>query len=162
MGDAAEIIKSVHELFKGSDVPIQVDERRLGMAYAVPRGTEDTVVESYGPWHEAELTQTFGAESTPFGTTLVDMDVIVTWRYSDARQYIVDVYVDKRIRALAPTVDLAITARVSRPQLYDSNLEAYEIPFRIEISYRPLGTVTNAVLTGVVRADGSGMLRVHN
>lgn len=162
MASAAGTLTAVYTIYKSGDVTIKTDEPNLGMAYAVPRGTEQSVVDDYGPWQEAQLSEHLVADSSIFGTTLLDLELIVSWRFSQAHQYIIDANVSKIIRTLGPAADLTITARFSPPMLYDRDLEAYEIPFEIDILFSPIGTPCNALLSGFIRADGSGMHRVKN
>jgi hypothetical protein len=156
MGDAVEIIKAVHEIFNNGDVPITVDSRGLGMAYAVPHGLEDTVIESYGPWSDAELRQVFYQESAIVRSVLAEVQLVLTWRCSQAQQYIVETYLTKRVISLDPTARLAIKVGFDNPTLYDTVLEAYEIPFSVEVDFRPVGSSSTAIYRGTIRADGTG------
>lgn len=159
MGEVADIIKSVHDIFDNRDVPIEVDSRGLGMAYAVPAGLESTVVDTYAPWYQAEVRQNFYRE-TLLGFRLVDLNLILSWRYSEAQQYIVDVYLDKTIEK-DPTVGLTIKVRFETPQLYDTVLEAYEIPFVVMIHSSTIDGSADNRYSGTIRADGSGTFHPH-
>ncbi|MGW0184806.1 hypothetical protein ACWDV7_03520 [Streptomyces sp. NPDC003362] len=157
MGDFAEITKTVYEILRGSEeVPVQVDSPSLGMAYAIPKYTEDTVVDGYGPWHRAELQQVFYEESSWLGAVLAEVQLIMSWRFSEARQYIIEAYLDKRIVTLDSTVALSITVRFGQPSQYDPAWEAYEIPFHVTVEFDPVGGRSTTLYDGVVRADGSG------
>jgi hypothetical protein len=156
MGDVADIIKAAHEIFDNGDVPITVDERSLGMAYAIPNGTERTVVDAYSPWHEAEMRQVFYRESSVFGEPLAEIQLIMTWKYSEAQQYIIEAYLMKKLLTLDPTVNVKIGVRFDNPQLYDQELEAYEIPFTVTVDYHAVGATNTGIYRGKIRADGTG------
>ncbi|MFE7940533.1 hypothetical protein ACFU46_24650 [Streptomyces griseoincarnatus] len=156
MGDVADIIKAVHEIFDNGDVPIALDARSLGMAYAIPRGMESTVVDTYSPWHQAEMKQVFYRESSIFGAPLAEVQLIMTWKYSEARQYIIEAYLMKRVLALDPSVSLKIGVRFDNPQLYDHALEAYQIPFTVTVDYHAIGATNTGLYRGIIRADGVG------
>ena len=161
MGDTADILKATHDIFNGGDVTVTLDERGLGMAYAIPRGTEDTVIESYGPWHAAELTQVFYKDSSIFQSILAEIQLIMSWRYSDAEQYIVEAYLTSNVISLDPTANVKIQVRFDNPQLYDFALEAYEIPFQIEVYFDPVGSDSTTIYQGIIRADGTGTFDQH-
>ena len=156
MGDTADILKATHEIFNGGDVAVTVDERGLGMAYAVPRGLEDTVIDSYGPWHDAEMKQVFYRDSAIVQSVLAEIQLIMSWRYSVAQQYIVETYLTSNVISIDPTVTVKIRVRFDNPQLYDFDLEAYEIPFWIEVYFDPIGSDSTTIYRGVIRADGTG------
>lgn len=156
MGDTAEILKAAHEIFDGGDLAVTVDERGLGMAYAIPRGLEDTVIESYGPWHEAEMKQVFYKHSSIVQSVLAEIQLIMSWRYSDAEQYIIEAYLTSKVISLDPTANAKIRVRFDNPQLYDYELEAYEIPFWVEVYFDPVGSDSTTIYRGVIRADGTG------
>jgi hypothetical protein len=157
MGDAAEILKTAYEIFNGGEpVPIDLVAPGLGMAYAIPRSTEATVVDGYGPWHSSEVKQVFYKESSIVGAVLAEIQLIMSWRYSEARQYIIEAYLDKKVIALDPTADVAIRVRFNQPSMYDDALEAYEIPFVVDVEFDPVGGDSSARYVGVIRADGSG------
>lgn len=63
MTGVVEILKAGHDIFDNGDVIVTVDERNLGMAYAIPIGSEATVVETFGPWQSAEVRQVFFKQS---------------------------------------------------------------------------------------------------
>jgi hypothetical protein len=161
MGEVAEILKAAHEIFntieKNGDVPITVDTRGLRMAYAVPRGLENTAADSYAPWYDAELRQVFYKDSAIVQSVLAEIQLILTWRYSQAQQYIIEAYLTKNLISIDPTVRVAIRVRFDNPQPYDTVLEAYEIPFRIEVDFRPVGAHSTTIYRGRIRADGAGM-----
>jgi hypothetical protein len=157
MGAAAELVKTAYEVFRSNeDVPISVEARKLGMAYAIPHGTEDTVVNDYGPWHGVELRQVFYEQSSLVGSVLAEIQLIMAWRFSEARQYIIEAYLDKKVLSLDPTVSVSMDVRFSQPNSYDSGLEAYEIPFVVNVDFRPIGDRKTVRYTGVLRADGTG------
>jgi hypothetical protein len=156
MGEVADILKAAHEIFNDGEVPITVDAHGLGMAYAVPRGLESTVVDTYGPWYDAELRQVFYKDSAFFRSVLAEIQLILTWRYSQAQQYIIEAYLTKNVIAIDPTVSVAIRVRFDNPQLYDTVLEAYEIPFVVEVDFRPIGSNSTSIYRGTFRADGTG------
>jgi len=156
MGDTADILKATHEIFNGGDVAVTIDERGLGMAYAIPRGLENVVVDSYGPWHDAEMKQVFYKQSSIVGSVLAEIQLIMSWRYSDAEQYIIEAYLTNNIISLDPTVTVKIRVRFDNPQLYDYELEAYEIPFLVEVYFDPIGSNSTTIYRGVIRADGTG------
>ncbi|WP_086766224.1 hypothetical protein [Streptomyces bobili] len=156
MGEVADIIKAAHDIFDNGDVPITVDERSLGMAYAIPRGMEGTVVETYSPWHEVEMKQVFYRESSVFGEPLAEIQLIMNWKYSEAQQYIIEAYLMKNILILDPTVSVKIGVRFDNPQLYDQALEAYQIPFTVTVNYDAVGATNTGLYRGLIRADGAG------
>jgi len=156
MGDVAEILKAVHEIFADGDVTVNVDSRGLGMAYAVPRGLENTVVDTYAPWYDAEMKQVFYKDSAIFRSVLAEIQLILTWRYSQAQQYIIEAYLTKNVISIDPTVKVAIRVRFDNPRPYDTVLEAYEIPFLVEVDFKPVGSDSTTVYRGVIRANGTG------
>ncbi len=156
MGEVADIIKAVHEVYNGGQVDVTVDGRNLGMAYAIPRGLEGTVVETYGPWREAEVKQVFYKESAIVGSVLAEIQMILTWRCSAASQYIIEAYLSNNVISIDPTVNVKIRVRFDQPQLYDTDLEAYMIPFWVEVEFRPIGSSSTTIYRGTIRADGSG------
>jgi hypothetical protein len=156
MGEVADILKAVHEIFDNGDVPVTVDERGLGMAYAVPRGLESTVVDTYAPWYDAEMRQVFYKDSAIVQSVLAEIQLILTWRYSQAQQYIIEAYLTKNIISIDPTVSVAIRVRFDNPRPYNTELEAYEIPFVVEVDFRPVGSRSTTIYRGTMRADGTG------
>ena len=155
MPDVAEIIKAVHDIFDNGDVTISVDARNLGMAYAIPAGLETTVVETYSPWTRAELRQVFYRQGD-LGATMAEIQLIMSWRYSQAQQYIIEAYLDKNVISIDPTVGVKIQVRFNNPSLYNTDLEAYEIPFQVTIDFKPLLGSESVVFHGLIRADGGG------
>jgi hypothetical protein len=156
MSEVADILKAAHEIFNDGDVAVTVDSRGLGMAYAIPAGQEGTVVDTYAPWYDAEIKQVFYKESSIFGEVLAEIQLILTWRYSQAQQYIIEAYLTKNVISIDPTVSVAIRVRFDNPRLYDTILEAYEIPFFIAIDYDPIGSNSTTNYRGIIRADGTG------
>lgn len=154
MGDLADILKATHEIFKGSTA-LSVSSNGLGMSYAIPKGSEDTVVDTFGPWKKAELRQVFYRE-TLLGGVAAEIQFIMSWKYSAAEQYIFGVEVIPKKLGLDPTVDLDIKVQFHHPELYDFNLEAYEIPFTITVEYNPIGGGETVLYRGTVRANGTG------
>lgn len=158
MSEVAEIVKTVHDIIKvNEDVPVVVEAASLGMAYAIPKGTEASVVENFGPWERAELKQVFFRQSSVFGSVLAEIQMIMSWRYSSAKQYIIEAFLDKNIIAIDPTASVSISVRFNQPTLRaDDVLESYEIPFQVSVDYRPIGTNSVTIFQGVIRADGTG------
>jgi hypothetical protein len=157
MGEVADILKATHDFFDGGNLSVSVDERGLGMAYAVPRGLESTAVDTYGPWHDAEMRQVFYRDSAIVQSVLAEIQLIMTWRYSEAQQYIIEAYLTNNVISMDPTVNVKMQVHFDNPHLYDTNLEAYEIPFRVEAKFEPLvGGKNTTNYRGVIRADGSG------
>jgi hypothetical protein len=157
MGEVADILKATHEIFDGGDVAVTLDERGLGMAYAVPRGLEGTVIDSYGPWHAAEIKQVFYKDSAIVQSVLAEIQFILSWRYSDGQQYIVDANLINNIISIDPTVNVKIRVHFDNPHQYESSLEAYEIPFRVEVNFVPkIGSNSTTIYRGAIRADGTG------
>lgn len=157
MGEVADILKATHEIFDGGNVTVTVDERGLGMAYAVPRGLESTTIDTYGPWHEAEMRQVFYKDSAIVQSVLAEIQLIMSWRYSEARQYIIEANLTNNVISMDPTVNVKIRVHFDNPHQYDTNLEAYEIPFRIEVNFDPfVGGHSTTLYRGVIRADGTG------
>ena len=156
MSEVADILKSVHEIFNDGDVAITVDSRGLGMAYAIPAGLETTVVDTYAPWYDAEMRQVFYKDSSVFQSVLAEVQLILTWRYSQAQQYIIEAYLTKNVISIDPTVSIAIRVRFDNPRPYDTLLEAYEIPFLITVDFDPVGSNSTTNYRGVIRANGTG------
>lgn len=156
MSDIAEIMKTAHDIFDGSPLTVEVDERGLGMAYAIPKGSEESVIDIYGPWHDAEIRQVFYKESSLLGAVLAEIQMILSWRYSAAQQYIIEAYLTPRVLSMDPTTSVKINVRFDNPQNYDFNLEAYEIPFHVHVSYDPIGEDSSTLYRGAIRADGTG------
>lgn len=75
---------------------ITVDNRGLGMAYAVPKGTEDSVVDDYGPWQNADVKQVFYQQSSIMYSLLAEIQLIISWRYNASQQYIIEAILDKK------------------------------------------------------------------
>ncbi len=156
MGDIAEIVKTLHEVLAGNaNVPVTEEAKRLGMAYAIPAGTEDTIVDSYAPWHDAVIRQVFYRE-TALGAVSAEIQMIMSWQYSEAQQYIVNAYLDKNVKAIDPTVSASMSVRFDQPRPYDTDLEAYEIPFTVTVEYDPIGSNESVLFKGTIRADGAG------
>ena len=156
MGEVAEILKAAHEIFNNGEVRMSVDARGLGMAYAVPRGLEGTVVDTYAPWYDAEMRQVFYKKSAIVGSVVAEIQLVLSWRHSQAQQYIIEAYLTKNVISLDPTVRVSIRVRFDNPRPYDTDLEAYEIPFTVEVDYRPVGSSSTAIYRGSIRADGTG------
>ncbi|MEV7558947.1 hypothetical protein [Streptomyces sp. NPDC089795] len=154
MGDLADIIKETHEIFKGSTA-LTVSSSGLGMAYAIPQGSEDTVVDTFGPWKKAEQRQVFFRE-TLLGAVAAEIQFILSWKCSAAEQYIFGVEIIPKKLSLDPTVDLDIQVKFHHPEPYDFELEAYEIPFTITVEYNPIGGDETVIYRGTVRANGTG------
>jgi hypothetical protein len=152
--EVAEILKAVHDIFDDGNVTVTVDERNLGMAYAIPRGSEATVVETFSPWTRAEHPQVFFRESA-LGAPMVEAQLIVSWRFSAARQYIIEAFVDCNVIHLDSTASLQIRVRFNNPSLFDTVLEAFEIPFQVEVTFKPLLGTEMHVMRGIIRADGT-------
>jgi hypothetical protein len=156
MGEVAEILKTAYEVFRANeDVPINVDSQNLGMAYAIPKGTEGTVVDSYGPWTDREIRQVFYRQSSIVGSVLAEIQLIMSWRVSSANQYIIEANLDKKVISLDPTVSVSINVHFNQPNPIANPLEAYEIPFNVSVDFRPVGPNETAILKGVIRADGT-------
>ncbi|SRR6266403_1252755 len=159
MADAVEtILTTFFKIFDGGDVQFTVDSRNLGMAYAIPRGSEQSVVEDFGPWTECQEKQVFYRQGL-LGETLAEIQLVMSWRITPAKQYVVEVFLDKNIICLDPTVRLSIAVRFNQPEPTGDMLEAYVIPFQVEITYKSLqglGGTESKISRGVIRADGSG------
>jgi hypothetical protein len=156
MSEIADILKAAHEIFNDGDVTVSVDSRNLGMAYAIPRGLEDTVVESYGPWYDTEMKQVFYKESSIVRSVLAEIQLILTWRYSNSQQYIIEAYLTKNVITIDPTASVSIRVRFDSPRPYGDTLEAYQIPFVVEVNFDPVGGNTTTIYRGVMRTDGTG------
>lgn len=156
MGEVADILKAAHDIFDNGDVAMTVDERGLGMAYAIPRGTESTVVDAYGPWYEAEVRQVFYKDSAIVRSVLAEIQLIVSWRYSQNKRYIIEGYLTKNVISVDPTAGVKIKVRFDNPRQYDTELEAYEITFVVEVDFRPWGSASTTIYRGTMRADGTG------
>ncbi|AVO59529.1 hypothetical protein [Pseudomonas chlororaphis] len=156
MGKVADILKTVHEIFNDGDVAVQLDAHGLGMAYAIPKGEEDRVVEIYGPWHDSDVKQVFYQESALVRSVLAEFQLIIRWRYSEAQQYIIEVYFTNHVIVLDPTASAKVRIRFDNPRPYDFELEAYEIPFFVEVIFDPVGGNSTTNYNGVIRADGTG------
>lgn len=156
MGEVADILKASHEIFAGGDVTVTVDKRQLGMAYAIPKGSESTIIDTYGPWQSAEMKQVFYKDSAIVQSVLAEIQLIMSWRYSAAQQYIIEAYLTSNVISIDPAADVKIKVRFDNPQLYDYNIEAYEIPFQIEVNFDPVGGNSTTLYRGVTRADGTG------
>lgn len=160
MGEVAEVLKTVYEvLSKSQSVPVQLDGRNLGMAYAIPRGLEQSAAESYSPWSENSVANTFIRHSSVFGEVLADLTLTMSWKTHEAQQYIINVNLDVQVNAVDPTTDVGVVVRFDQPTLYDTSLEAYEITYRVEVTYDPVGGFETAAFAGAIRADGSGTFR---
>jgi hypothetical protein len=153
---AETILTTAFEVLKESgDVKINVDSRGLGMAYAIPQG-EPGVVDNYGPWTDAEVKQVFYQQSSILGEVLAEIQLILSWRYSAAQQYIIEANLDKNA-VISPGVQVDISVRFGQPSIYDNDLEAYCIPFHVEIKFKPLiGDTQIFNSKGQIRADGTG------
>jgi hypothetical protein len=158
MSEVADIVKTVHEIIKvNEDIPVVVENSKLGMAYAIPKGTEDSVIETYGPWQAAEVKQVFFRQSSLFGSVLAEIQMIMSWRYSAARQYIVEANLDKNVISIDPTASVSLSVRFSQPtQMPQEPLEAYEIPFQVTVDFRPVGDNSITIFHGIIRSDGTG------
>lgn len=160
MSIAETILKGIFTLMStDSDVDVKVDNRGLGMAYGIPSGTEQSAVNDYGPWSDASIKQVFYRQSA-LGSTLAEVQLILSWQCSSAQQYIINANLDKNVLTLDPTVNLGITVRFDQPELYDSELEAYRIRFTVEIKFNPLLGMETEVSQGYIQADGSGVFPV--
>jgi hypothetical protein len=127
------------------------------MAYAIPKGTEGSVADSYGPWHNAEVKQVFYKDSSIVQAVLCEIQMILSWRYSEAQQYIIDANLSNNVIALDPTADVKMKVHFDNPSNYGGEgLEAYEIPFRVEVAWDPVGTNSTTIYRGTMRADGTG------
>ncbi len=158
MSEIAEIVKTVHDIIKvNEDVPVIVEESRLGMAYAIPKGMEGTAVESLGPWERAEVKQVFFRQSSFLGSVLAEIQLIMSWRFNASKQYIIEAFLDKNIFSIDPTASVSISVRFNQPTLRpDDPLESYEIPFQVSVDFRPIGENSITIFHGVIRADGTG------
>lgn len=157
MGEVADILKATHDILDGGEATVTVDARGLGMAYAIPRGSESTVVDTYGPWYEAEMRQVFYKESSIVGSVMAEIQMVMSWRYSQAKQYIIDTSFINNVISLDPTVTIKTKVHFDNPQLYDFDLEAYKIPFRVEVTFDPtFGSTETGIYRGEIRADGGG------
>jgi hypothetical protein len=90
---------------------------------------------------------------------MAEVQFFMSWRISAARQYIIEAFLDKNIITLDPTVGLKIRVRFGNPSLFDSDLEAYEIPFIVEVEFNPFLGSSSALYRGVIRADGTSTFR---
>lgn len=151
------IVKTVFALVRNSqDVNIELDDRGLGMAYAIPKGSAETVVADYGPWKDADIKQVFYQQSDLVFEPLADIQLILNWRYSEAHQYIVDATLEKRGN-IAMGCKLSIKVRFKQPDIYDHELDAYVIPFTVEVDFSPpIGNTRFFRSSGFIRADGTG------
>ncbi|MFB7620593.1 hypothetical protein [Kitasatospora sp. NPDC056181] len=152
----ADIIKAAHDIFNNGDVPVTVDARGLGMAYAIPSGSDGTVVDTYAPWHSAEQKQVFFRQSSVLGEVLAEIQLLLTWKYSEAQQYIIEAFLAPNLLALDSTVNVKIGVRFDNPQLYDTQLEAYEIPITVTVDCSAIGAHNTEIFRGTIRADGNG------
>lgn len=160
MGDVADIIKTTYEILSGSqEVAVELDGRNLGMAYAVPKGMETTAAEIFSPWTENSVDNTFIRESAIFGTTLADITMTMSWKTHVAQQYIINAYLDVKVNGIDPTTDVSVKVRFDQPTLFDVELEAYQITYRVQVVFDPVGGMETAVYQGVIRADGFGTFR---
>lgn len=158
MSEVAEIVKTVYEIVKvNEDIPITVENPKLGMAYAIPKGTEGTVVDDYAPWQSTDVKQVFYKQSSIVYSVLAEIQLIMSWRCSSSQQYIIEAYLDKNVISIDPTVSISISVRFNQPNLVSNGgLEAYEIPFQVSVDFRPIGDNSVTIFKGVMRADGSG------
>jgi hypothetical protein len=158
MSEVAEIVKTVHDIIKvNEDIPVVVENSKLGMAYAIPKGTEDTVIETYSPWQRAEVKQVFFRQSSFLGSVLAEIQLIMSWNYSGAKQYIVEAYLDRNVISIDPTASVSISVRFDQPRpMTQDPLEAYEIPFQVTVDFRPVGDNSITIFHGIIRADGTG------
>jgi len=158
MSIAETILETVFKLFDGGDVAVTVDSRNLGMAYAIPSGQEQSVVEDFGPWTRCEMKQVFFRQGA-LGAPMAEVQFVLSWRVSAANQYIVEAFLDKNIITLDPTVGLALAIRFNQPELLDGDLESFKIPFQVEVTFKPLkgiGGTETRLSQGEIRADGTG------
>jgi hypothetical protein len=159
MAVAETILNTIFKIFESGDLQVTVDSRNLGMAYAIPKDSEQTVVQDFGPWTPCEVKQVFFRQSA-LGSPLVEIQLILSWRASTAQQYIVEAFLDKNVITLDPTVSLAIAVRFNQPELFDTDLEAFLIPFQVEVTFKPLGGLGGTetrISKGTIRADGTGL-----
>lgn len=158
MSATETILNTVFKIFDGGNVPIAVDSRNLGMAYAIPPGSEQSVVQDFGPWTPGELKQVFYRQGA-LGEALAEVQLVLTWRTSAAQQYIVEAFLDKNVINLDPTVRLSIAVRFNQPENIGGDLEAFQIPFQVEVTYKTLagfGATETRISRGVMRADATG------
>lgn len=160
VSEVAGIIKTTYDVLTNSqDVPVQLDSNNLGMAYAVPKGLEATAAATYSPWTENSVDNTFHANSSVFGETLVDIWMTLSWKTHEAQQYIINANLDKQVNYIDPTTSVSIKVRFDQPTLYDVEWEAYEISYNIELTYDPVGGFSTVRYAGSLRADGTGTFR---
>jgi hypothetical protein len=158
MSTAETILSTAFKIFDRGDVPVAMDARRLGMAYAIPRGSAPGAVQAFGPWTPGELSQVFVRQGA-LGEALVEVQLVLSWRASAARQYIVEAFLDKKIFNLDPTVRLAIAVRFSQPEDAGGEPRAFRIPFQVEVTSRApagFGATQTRISRGVMRADATG------
>jgi hypothetical protein len=157
MSDTADLVKTAFEVFAGqAAVPVEVPQPGLGLVYAIPRGSEQTAPDDYGPWTPADVKQVFYRESSVVGSVLAEIQMVVRWRYSAAQQYIINVGFDSNVISLDPTTDVNIKVEFDTPTQYDGELEAYLIPFHVTVLFDPVGGSSTTVFHGLIRADGTG------
>jgi hypothetical protein len=158
MAAVETILETIFKIFESGDLQVTVDSRNLGMAYAIPKDSEQSVVQDFGPWTPCEVKQVFFRQGA-LGAPMVEVQLILSWRVSAARQYIVEAFLDKNVITLDPTVKLAIAIRFNQPELFDADLEAFSIPFQVEVTFKPLGGIGGTetrISKGAIRADGTG------
>jgi hypothetical protein len=157
MSEVAEILKVAHELIKDGDkAKVQVDKNNLGMAYAIPFGSEKTVVNDYSPWKKATLRQVFYDRDAIFGGTISEIWLYLEWKCSQSGQYIIEVFLDPVIKYETSVASSSMDVRFSQPVMFDKEYEAWEISFDAFVNlFSPEGRV-NAKYSGTIRADGTG------
>lgn len=158
MAIAETILSTFFKIFENGDLQVTVDSRNLGMAYAIPPSSEQSVVAEFSPWTPCEVKQVFFRQGL-LGAPMAEIQLVLSWRVSAARQYIVEAFLDKNVIVLDPTVSVAIAVRFNQPEVIDAVLEAFQIPFTVEVTFKPLGGLggTETRLSrGVISADGTG------
>jgi len=155
MSAAETILKTVFTVLSADNtIDVEVDNRGLGMAYAVPAGTAATAVDDYSPWSDAEVRQVFYRQSA-LGSTMAEVQLVLSWQYSGAQQYIVNVSVDKNA-TVAPSVKVGVRVSFFQPTPYTDDLEAYRIPFTVDVTFTPLFGSETVSSKGYLQADGTG------
>ncbi len=157
MSEVADIVKTAYEIFKDNqNVEIKVANPSLGMAYAIPKGSESTVFDDYGPWLSAEMKNVFYRQSA-LGAVMAEIQLILSWKYSQAKQYIVEVYLDKNIiGSLDTTHHTSIDVRFEHPQQIGNDIDEYKIPFLITVNFGNFLGAEDEIYKGEMRADGTG------
>ena len=156
MSEIAALAQTLYKVFDGqAGVPVHVAEPMLGMAYAIPAGTEQTAAQDYAPWTPAEVKQVFYRE-TALGAVSAEVQMILRWRWSASGQYIINAAFAVNAIYLDPSVNVSIDVSFDTPTPYNTEWEAFEIPFHVSILFDPLLGSSTTALDGVIRADGTG------